>query len=209
MITNLQTAAELAEALSQLESTREALQNGEGPSLVDLANAYQAARAQALPVFSKAQNEYDDEGSPAPTPAPPGGEGQAPPPAEASPGVALVQPPGVVVAAETIERFGPLARYRSKIDPAQTVEATAFAFDNGTAVATGGDPAQVGVAQPSRIIRDGERLGVVTNDVFLGSYEALEDPAKEPSDVQVPPDTANHPEEAGGSPASASEEGAS
>lgn len=174
MIRNQQTAAALRDALTNLEKKRINLEGAPDEELIDRANEYQAARESALPAFSAAQTEYDREDEAAP-PVERAAERETheAPATEASPGVPLVQPPGVLVTAPTVDRYGVMAHYRSKEDPtAELVEATPYAFAEGTAVqVVDGD---VAIEQPSRVIRAEGQLAVVTNDVFNQTYELAE-----------------------------------
>lgn len=110
-----------------------------------------------------------------------------PVPREASPGVPLLQPPAREVTVSNIIEFGVLGTYTPK-DGGESIQATPFAFAEGTAIVTGTEQGTVATAQNSRIVVDREHgaLGVVANDVFVSSYDYTPAGSVEPP-VQDPP----------------------
>lgn len=186
MINDASKAKALAEALRRLETARTNLENAPEEELVDRANEYEGARREATPVFAACQEEFGTDGE-AP---PPAAEGDTAPEEqedhverEASPGVPLVQPPGVVVSAGNLSQWGPLVTYQVKEGdpenpeaPKATVRATPYAFSEGTAVETA--EGRVATNQPSRLILgEGGALAVVANDVFNQAYERVREAA--------------------------------
>lgn len=211
---DVQTATDLAATLRRLDEAEKALLAAPDGEVAAAAMEYMTARAEAAPRFQAAQAGYEaelaaaGESPPGTPPDPAAGLGpDAPAPAaEASPGVALVQPPGVAVSAENLKTFGVLAFYRpTPEDPDKPlIEATTYAFAAGTAIDTGGDT-PVGTTQPSRVVlgEEGE-LGVVTNDVFVSTYEKADPAPSDPVPAEEPAsETPAAPEE----PASAADDG--
>lgn len=191
-----QVAADLANALRSIEAARQALLDADTAQqerLVELASSYERTRREAGHAFRAAADAFDADNPSEAVPGPPPGElsASAPPayPEEASPGVPLVPPPGVVVNAENIATFGSHSAYRPKPeDPDQPlIQVTNFAFAAGTAVeAVKGNPI-VGLTQASRIVvGEGGVLGIITNDTFLMSYEKAE-PSVLPTPDAAPP----------------------
>lgn len=205
MIHEQDTARGLQQALTNLEHKRKNLADAPDEELLDRANEYEQARRDATPAFAAASAEFDagevatgsqpasSPGAEVPPTAPAEAE-QAATPTEASPGVPLIKPPGVPISAATLEQYGPLRKYRSKVDPAIEIEATPYAFAEGTAIETGMAEGTVATAQPSRIIRNGEELGIQANDVFNQHYDFVEDDAEKPQS-EVPSEAQNPPVE--------------
>jgi len=193
---DIQIARNLATALATLEKARHELVAAPDETVIECAAVYERARADAGPAFQAAQRAYEEElaaaGESPPATDPVPGEGPGPdapaPEMEASPGVALIQPPGVVVDSENLDGFGALTHYRSKSDGEQpTVEATPYAFAEGTAIQT--PNGNVATVQPTRVIRGSEgELGVVPNDVFNETYEKA-DPSRAQEDASKFADT--------------------
>lgn len=199
-----QVARDLATSLTRLEQTRVELEGASDEEVVAKSIAYQAARKDAMPAFEAAQRAYEAEGAAddarPPTTSQP--EPAADIPTEASPGVNLVQPPGVVVDAASLDRFGPLVEYRSKEDPTgATFQATPYAFGAGTAIATGTDQGTVATAQASRVLVEGEILGVVANDVFNQTFEPAEGTAPTKTTPEEAPEPVGETEPEPGPPA--------
>lgn len=188
MIKSKDNAAALRGVLQNLEDKRTNLENAPDEELIDRANEYEEARREATPVFGACQDEFAATEAPE-SPASAGDAAEAPAP-EASPGVPLVQPPGVLVTAENIGSFGPSVEYQSKEDESVKVQATPYAFDTGTAVLT--EDGEVATSQPMRVIIKGDVLGLVANDVFNQAYDAVpqDAPAGEPPADAQPGDSA-------------------
>lgn len=174
-----QTAIDLRESLKSMEAARQALESVGDGGVVDAANAYQRARELAGPSFVAAQREYELETASSPAAASQGDpaseeakEADSPRPREAAPGVPLVSSPGMTVTPGNIADFGLLQWYlprQADETTANPVQATAYAFDVGTAVqVVGGE--EVATGQPSRIVVGADGLGVVAQDQFGQSY---------------------------------------
>lgn len=184
---------DLARALEEIEKARIDLVTAPLEEVGEKAFAYIQTRNTQSEAFAAAQSAYEEQVPPVGTPpkSPPvegagGAAGETvsdpasaaePATEEASPGVNLIRPPGTVVDPQTIDGFGPIARYaattKSEGEEAWStvIEATEYAFAAGTAVQTA--DGQIATAQPSRIIRSatGGELAIVTNDVFIVAYE--------------------------------------
>lgn len=176
-----ETGSRLAEALVEAERTRENLINCppeekgvRGDEYVDAQNG----RNEAL---QDARTERAGIEAP-PTPDAPGDNKAS---AVTASGDPLLAPPGVVVDHANLERYGALVQFRSKENPELVVEATPYAFDAGTAIATA--EGEVATEQPTRVIRT-ETLGLVTEDVFHQAYERVTDtPEQAPVSDPVSP----------------------
>lgn len=178
-----QTAQNLANTLSALENARENLENADSGSKAAAADMYMKERAASSPIFAQAQSEYDLDQAGASTP---GAEPEEQLPTEAAPGVPLLAPPGIVVHAENIERYGQLQPFWSKSDPtAPPIMATPYAFAPGTAVKT--EEGEVATAQNSRIIRskvETEVLAVISQDEFDAAFTAVDPATAQPAQGQ-------------------------
>lgn len=178
-------AQALAMAVNGLEVAARNLVNAPPEDQDERALDYLRAVEARNNAHDAARREVDLENAGATTPGTEPGEAEPttqPVPREASPGVPLIQNPGVVVDRSGLERYGPLGHYDAKAPEASVdVLATPFAFAEGTAIATGTDAGTVAVAQPSRIVvgADGS-LGVVPEDQFNETYERVEPDAEAP-----------------------------
>lgn len=176
------TGARLAAALEEAERTRENLINCPAEEKGARGDEYVDAQDARNDALHNARQERAGAEPPPLEPSQPPGEEPAAPKKTAS-GDPLLAPPGVVVDASGLERFGALAKFRSKENPEHVVEATPYAFDAGTAIAT--PDGEVATEQPTRVIRT-ETLGLVTEDVFHQTYERVTD-APEQAPVSEPP----------------------
>ncbi len=177
----LDIARGLKDALVNLEDARTALENADDGQLAHLAAAYQHARRDAGPAFDAAQQAFEadlrSEGQADPVPAgstPASEAEESSAPTEASPGVPLLAAPGEVVSSANLGRYGALSSFAPKETESEVkaVQATPYAFPEGTAVST--PQGTLAVTQPSRVISSDGQLAVVPNDVFNQTYEHAE-----------------------------------